>query len=320
VTATGVQVSGRIADAAGAGIRDVWVRLTASNGAFIGEVFTDTIGRYQFFVAPNDRYTLTMPGIPPGLTFTPNTRSVMVGSEDVGGLDFTVAAADGVSAFVAGLYSGALGRALDNNGFTFWARRLREQCGADQLATVAQSFFDSLEFRTRPLTLPAVVTALYRALLGREPEPGGLTAWVGVLRHERLALAASFVDSAEFQRQLPDRTNRQAVATVVTRLYTEILGRAPDPDGSTGWVDSIVTSGDLKAAAIAFLTSDELEGRALTFRDYVTLLYRGLLGRDGDGPGLDRGEDVLQSSLLSVIGELVASDEFRRRIAGVCGS
>ena len=105
-----------------------------------------------------------------------------------------------------------------------------------------ESSFDSSEFRSsRPLTLPGLVTALYRALLAREPEAAGLTYWVDVFRQTRLAVAVQgFVPSAEFQRLLPDRTNRQAVTALVTRFYTEMLGRAPAALERTAWVDYIV--------------------------------------------------------------------------------
>lgn len=59
----------------------------------------------------------------------------------------------------------------------------------------------------------------------------------------------------------------------------------------------------------------------MTFRDYVTLLYREILGRDPEQAGLDYWESVLRSDLLSVIsGTFIPSAEFQRRIPRLCGS
>jgi len=55
------------------------------------------------------------------------------------------------------------------------------------------------------------------------------------------------VGSLEFQRLLPNRSDRTAVTAVVTRLYKEILGRAPEPAGLEGWVNYIAATAVSKA-------------------------------------------------------------------------
>ena len=204
------------------------------------------------------------------------------------GLDFTAAVVDALAVFVTSLYQNVLDRDPEPAGLAAWTGFLRQNCTPNGFSTIAQAFFDSQEFRTsRPLTLTGLVTVLYRTFLVREPEPAGLTAWVEGFRQARLGLAQDFTLSAEFQSLLPDRTNRPAVTALVTRFYTEILGRAPEPAGLAGWVDYIVATRDLEGAAVSFLASEEFEGRALTFRDYVVILYRGVLGREPDPGGLD---------------------------------
>jgi hypothetical protein len=318
VTGTsGVRLSGQITDAVGVEVIGVTVDLT---GASSGSAVTDAGGNYQFFVQPSREYQVTPTS--PGVAFTPSTRSVSVGTQDVSRLGFTAAVVDAVSVFVAGLYQNVLGRIADPPGLEFWTTRLHQHCHENGLSAIAQAFFDSPEFRTsRPLTLPDLVTTLYRVLLARGPEPGGLAYWAGVFRQDRLSLATAFVESAEFRNLLPDRTNRQALTAIVTRFYTEILGRAPEPSGLTGWIDHIVATGDVGSAAVAFLTSAEFEQRALTFREYVTLLDRGVLGRDPEPAGPDYWEGVLRSSLLSIINDgFIPSAESQRRIPQVCGS
>jgi hypothetical protein len=86
-------------------------------------------------------------------------------------------------------------------------------------------------------------------------------------------------------------------------------------------VNYIVTTGDLDGAAVAFLTSAEFEARALTFRDYVEILYLAFLEREPDPGGWDAWESVLRGDLLGVInGSFVPSSEFQGRIPVVCGS
>ena len=237
-------------------------------------------------------------------------------------LDFTAAVVDALAVFVTGLYQNVLERGPEPAGLAGWTGFLRQNCNPDGFSTIAQAFFDSQEFRTsRPITLAGLVTVLYRTFLVREPEPAGLTAWVERFRQARLGLAQNFTLSAEFQSLLPDRTNRPAVTALVTRFYTEILGRAPEPAGLAAWVDYIVATRDLESAPVSFLASEEFERRALTFREYVVILYRGVLGREPDAGGLDGWETVLRSDLLLVLnGGFIPSAEFQRRIPLVCGS
>jgi Domain of unknown function (DUF4214) len=160
----------------------------------------------------------------------------------------------------------------------------------------------------------------FRTFLGREPEPAGLLPGAAEFRRVRLDVARGFIRSPEFQTLLPNRTNRTAVTALVRRLYMEILGRTPEPPGLQDWVEYIVQTGDLEGAAVGFLTSGEFEARALTFRDYVRILYRAFLGREPDRQGLFGWELVLRERLLAVINSgFIPSPEFQGLIPEVCG-
>ena len=107
----------------------------------------------------------------------------------------------------------------------------------------------------------------------------------------------------------------------MTRFYTEILGRAPEAAGLENWVQYITRTGDLEGAAIGFLDSPEFEARPLTFRGYVTVLYRTFLGRDPDAGGLDGWEASLRQHLLNTVNDsFIPSPEFQERIPGICVS
>jgi len=143
-----------------------------------------------------------------------------------------------------------------------------------------------------------------------------------VFRGARVTMATTgFIPSAEFQSLVTDRTNAAQVRPVVTRFYTEILGRAPEAAGLESWVRYITTTRDLEGAAVGFLTSPEFEARALTFRGYVTVLYRTFLGRSPDAGGLDGWEGALRQHLLNTVnGSFIPSPEFQGRIPGICVS
>jgi subtilisin family serine protease len=224
--------------------------------------------------------------------------------------------------FVSRFYQEALGRASDPTGLAFWVPFLRAQCNPTGFGALADGFFDSVEFRSlRPLSLNGLVAVLYRTFLGRDPDPTGLEFWGDELRRERLRLALDgFIPSVEFQGLLPDRSNQVAVTAVVTRLYTEVLGRSPDPTGLTFWVNYIVVTRDLEGAAVGFLRSPEFEGTPRTLQGYVRVLYRTFLGREPDEGGLAFWEGFLRTNLLGILHQgFIPSQEFQGFVPQVCG-
>lgn len=228
-----------------------------------------------------------------------------------------------LSAFVSGFYQDVLGRQSEPVGLASWIGFLQANCNAAGFSSLGVAFFDSQEFRTvHPLTLNGLVTALYRSFLDRDPDPGGLAEWVQQFRMARVNLAnGGFISSAEFRNLLPNRADRTAVQAVVTRFYTDILGRSPEPTGLNGWVNHIVATGDLEGVAIAFITAAEFESHPLTSRDYVTVLYRAFLRREPDVQGLDGWENVLRNDLIGIIQEgFVPSGEFQSKAPQLCGS
>jgi virginiamycin B lyase len=225
-----------------------------------------------------------------------------------------------ITGAVQALALAALGRGLAPADQGAFEGLLGADCGPAGFDVVARVFFGSAEFQTaRSLTLPATVSALYQSLLGRLPDAGGAVAWSAVLRAHRLAVAAGFIGSDEFQRLLPDPRDRRAVAGVVTRLYAAILDREPDPAGLAGWTDYIAATGDLDGAAAAFLASAEFEARPLSLQDYVALLYPAFLSRPPEPTGLAAWTALLGAALLDVIHEgFGASPEFRARVHAIC--
>ncbi|MBU6271772.1 MAG: DUF4214 domain-containing protein [Betaproteobacteria bacterium] len=97
------------------------------------------------------------------------------------------------------LYWGALGRGPDAAGLQGWAGALE---GGMSLNDAAAGFVGSAEFQAKygSLDNTQYITLLYRNVLGREPDAGGLAGWVGSLSagNTRTAVLTGFTESEEF--------------------------------------------------------------------------------------------------------------------------
>lgn len=101
-----------------------------------------------------------------------------------------------VEAVLASFYREILGREPDAQGLASWVDFV---VATGSLETAAAGFLASAEFEARPLSIPGYITILYRAFLGRDPEPAGLAAWQSVLQAAIVAIVqAGFVPAAEF--------------------------------------------------------------------------------------------------------------------------
>jgi hypothetical protein len=122
------------------------------------------------------------------------------------------------------------------------------------------------------------VVRLYRAFLGRTPDAGGLTYWVGRRRSGGWTLvrtADHFASSSEFTRKYGDLTNRQ----YVRRLYTDVLQRDPDQAGEDYWTRQL----DLRRRSrgsimVGFSESSEFKRKQAGNTD-AAVAYVFLLGR-----------------------------------------
>ncbi len=127
-----------------------------------------------------------------------------------------------------------------------------------------------------------VITGLYKNLLGRESDAKGLEYWVDAVESGSLSMAqvvATMAASGEAQRD---------VAPVV-RLYFSAFNRAPDSEGLEYWVDQVQGGMSLEDIAAGFAGSQEfaaLYGMELSDLEFVSAVYRNVLGRDAEDDGL----------------------------------
>ena len=99
----------------------------------------------------------------------------------------------------------------------------------------------------------------------------------------------------------------------VTRLYQLCLGHEPDPTGQSFWVDALQTGQSTGAdVAYGFVFSDEFQNRAVGDRDFVTILYNALIGRNPDIDGLNNWLSELYNGMsrYAVFAGFANSTEF----------
>ncbi len=206
------------------------------------------------------------------------------------------------------LYQTMLDRAPDTAGLAEWTSRLAQ--GNTTLAGVAQGFVASNEFRATygALNDQEFVTLLYRNVLDREPDSGGLANWVGSLTAgmSRASVALGFSES----RELVTGTLSAATSFVqsrtdagwtddVYRLYRATLDREPDPTGFNNWVNNLSGGTTLSTAVTGFTNSTEFKNTYgnLDDRAFVTLLYSNVLNRAPDAGGLTNWLGMLSNGM-----------------------
>lgn len=130
--------------------------------------------------------------------------------------------------YVDAFYRGVLGREPDDAGRAYYRGAVTTV--RDGLVPV---FFDSPEFAARWAggTAAAFVTALYRGIMGREPDGVEVGFWVVRLnsREDAVAIVRMFMSSAEY-RAVP-----HTLGDDVRVLYRALIGREPPPAEVALW-------------------------------------------------------------------------------------
>jgi hypothetical protein len=115
--------------------------------------------------------------------------------------------------FIAKMYTEALGRAPDQNGWTAYVEGFQKKgCTAAELSKVGQSFYNSVEFNGDYSDNEAKVLALYRGALNRDPDPGGFYAYVSLLNSGTpwASVVNEVFSSAEFANDVATICNSNA--------------------------------------------------------------------------------------------------------------
>ena len=103
-------------------------------------------------------------------------------------------------AYVARIYTKALGRNPEIGGLKYWTGEINAKRKTP--VQVAEQFFFAPEFTNKKLNNTAYVKVLYRTFMGREADRGGLNYWVGRLNmgESRKSVLEAFAGCPEFRK------------------------------------------------------------------------------------------------------------------------
>ncbi|MCU1452096.1 MAG: hypothetical protein JWN46_242 [Acidimicrobiales bacterium] len=153
------------------------------------------------------------------------------------------------------LYVASFGRIPDHTGLLYWTFR---RAAGDDLVRVATAFADSAEFRHKygSLSNRSFTSQIYRSVLGRTADPGGLSYWTRRLDAgiSRGALVAGLSDAPEYR-------STSAGPVVIAALFEGLLRRQVDPVALWYYVDGLNRGGTVARAANALFGSVEYRSR-----------------------------------------------------------
>jgi hypothetical protein len=161
-------------------------------------------------------------------------------------------------------------------------------------------------------TADQIVNRAFRDVLDRPADPEGLATYRNRLMYEGWS-ERQMIES--LQRSGEARAIKADVA--ITKIYREVLGRDPDPNGlahyRSKWRDGW-TQGQIRADL-----RKSHEGRDSYVRDAITRAYREVLGRDPDPSGYATYEKAMRErgyTERDVRRALMSGDEYRQRQKG----
>lgn len=290
----------------------------------------------QYGTAANDRLT----GTSGGEILSGNAgHDVLVGQSGhdtlMGGdgTDLLIAEARGLygtttSEMVYRIYKAVFGREPDVNGHQFWVIQLASS--AMTHAEVSQGFMNSREFqRTYGDTTDAeFITLLYRNVLGRSPDPGGMEAWLSKLADgmTRQTVVRHFAESPENKASTLESQNAFDARWDVTsstdelyRIHEALFGTPPDAADFQLWMQDLAEGGPLSATLDAIMASTQYQSGpgALSDSGFVTRVYRNVLDRAPDSTELARWTAELGSGRdrADVLLDMLETPEFVQEAA-----
>lgn len=143
-----------------------------------------------------------------------------------------------LAAVITRFYRDTLAREPDAAGLAGWVAAAK---GGMPVAQIASAFYASPEYfaTTGRGSNEVWLRDLYRKLLLREADAGGLSHWLQRLAAgtPRAQVALAFYQSTETARVRVDR------------LYRDLLGRPAEPAGLAHWAPIVLARGDLALAA-----------------------------------------------------------------------
>lgn len=189
-------------------------------------------------------------------------------------------------------YKNILGREPDAAGLAYWTAQV--ESAGKKLSDLVTSFTTS----TESVTTVQPVIALYQAAFGRTPDTAGLQYWTQQVRNGALLneVTQSFTQSTEFANVAGGSMNQ-----LVTSLYQNTMGRAPDAAGLAYWTAQLNSGSSISNMLSAFTSTPEGQS-ATSEKAQIVLTYQAVIGRSPSSTELN---NALQSKGSQSTAELV---------------
>ncbi len=229
--------------------------------------------------------------------------------------------------FVNRMYEVALNRESESAGRLNWFVALKN--GTLDGAAIAGEFVLGDEFKLRGLSDFDYVNVLYQTIFDREADITGRNHWLNMLAsgYSREYVLAQLVNLDEFTL-LCDRYGisrgvmldngvavNPGIPQFVSRLYNQVLGRAPESAGLNSNVMALVVKAETaESVAKNFFGSEEYALKNTRNATYVKDLYAVFMGRDADEAGLSFWVSCMTDQGASrewVLSEFAKSEEFK---------
>lgn len=237
---------------------------------------------------------------------------------------------DKTTAFVERLYNSVLGRSSDKQGLENWVSQLKN--GHKTAAEIVYGFVFSPEYTKRRESDEKFISMLYSTVLDRKPDSTGFESWCKKAEmFSRRYILRGFIQSDEFSRLCnnygvirgniilnENRDMNENVTNFTSNLYIQMLGRKPDVTGLNNWTGYILRKEKtLNEMILDFMDSSEFKSKNKENTNYITALYKGILGRNPDSQGFYNWVSQLEKgrSRFSVFLGMVRSDEFKKNCA-----
>ena len=165
------------------------------------------------------------------------------------------------SAFLDVCYKAFMGRDADSAGKAYWIGEISNGMSRDE---VIDSFVDSQEFtdiigasdEESPDPTSDFVTRLYKTVLERDPDSGGLDYWTEQIKSAAMdhkSVAMSFMHSQEFLSKNMDDS------AFIDTLYRAFMGREADSSGKEYWMTKLSDNMDRDSVISSFIDSTEFQ-------------------------------------------------------------
>lgn len=250
------------------------------------------------------------------------------GNDVIDGGDGITGVTDTSAGTIYRLYQATFKREPEAAGLEYWLKAT--EAGTSALSMAAQ-FVGSPEFQATygALNNSQFVELMYRNVLGRPPEPAGLSYWVNALNSgtSRASALLGFADSPEFKAGT--RLSLEGYMTSdysgenqaqVFRMYQAVFDRQPDATGFVYWLNKLDgRTATMAEMASGFVASPEFQTAygALNNTDFVNALYLNVLGRPAEPQGLAYWVERLGNGTFTranVVAQFSDSPEFRENM------